>query len=114
MLVRKPDVGRFAQSKLEGHQGAFKTPTLREIANTAPYMSDGSLQTLAEVVDYYDRGAQANRWLSPKIKPLGLTAEEKKDLVEFLKALSGEIVWYAKEEDRKRVASGGEAGARPM
>jgi cytochrome c peroxidase len=114
MIVKKPDVGRYALSKLEGHQGAFKTPTLREIANTAPYMSDGSLKTLEEVVDYYDRGAQPNRWLSPKIKPLGLTAEEKKDLVEFLKALSGEVVWYGKEEDQKRAAAGESAGARPM
>jgi cytochrome c peroxidase len=114
MIVKKPDVGRYALSKLEGHQGAFKTPTLREIASTAPYMSDGSLKTLEEVVNYYDRGAQPNRWLSPKIKPLGLTVEEKKDLVEFLKALSGEVVWYAKEEDQKRAAAGGAAGARPM
>jgi cytochrome c peroxidase len=114
MLVKKPDVGRYALSKLEGHQGAFKTPTLREIAKTAPYMSDGSLKTLEEVVDYYDRGAQPNRWLSPKIKPLGLTAEEKKDLVEFLKALSGEVVWYGKEGDQKRAAAGESAGARPM
>jgi cytochrome c peroxidase len=114
LIVKMPDVGRYALSKLEGHQGAFKTPTLREIANTAPYMSDGSLKTLEEVVDYYDRGAQPNRWLSPKIKPLGLTAEEKKDLVEFLKALSGEVVWYGKEEDQKRAAAGESAGARPM
>lgn len=97
MTTRKPDLGRYSVSKLDGHQGAFKTPTLREIANTAPYMSDGSFKTLDEVVDYYNLGAQPNQWLSPKIKPLGLTVEEKRDLVEFLKALSGEVVWYGRE-----------------
>lgn len=100
MLVKKPDLGRYTVSRIEGHQGAFKTPTLREVANTAPYMSDGSLATLEEVVDYYNRGAQPNRWLSPKIKPLGLSEQEKRDLVEFLKALSGEVVWYGKEKGR--------------
>lgn len=114
MTARKPDFGRYTVSKLEGHQGAFKTPTLREIANTAPYMSDGSLKTLEEVVDYYDRGAAPNPWLSPKIKPLGLTVAEKRDLVEFLKALSGEVVWYGKEEDEKKKKSeeGQEGGKR--
>jgi len=101
-LGKNPDQGRFAISKLDGHQGAFKTPTLREVANTAPYMSDGSLQTLEEVIEYYDKGCRPNQWLSPKIKALNLTAQEKTDLVEFLKALSGEVTWYGKEEELKR------------
>lgn len=103
--AKKPDLGRYAISKLDGHQGAFKTPTLREIASTAPYMNDGSLRTLEEVIEFYDKGCRENKWLSAKIKPLGLTAQEKKDLVEFLKALSGEVVWYGKDQDLKRVAT---------
>jgi cytochrome c peroxidase len=85
-----PDVGRYAVTKNDADWGAFKTPTLREIANTAPYMHDGSLKTLEEVVDYYDKGGIKNKNLDEKMKPLNLTAQDKKDLVAFLKALSGE------------------------
>src|SRR5207247_8712776 len=84
------------KSKLEGHQVAFTTPTLREVANTAPYMHDGSEKTLEEVVAFYNKGGYRNKWLSPKIKPLNLTKQEQQDLVEFLKALSGEVTWYGK------------------
>ncbi len=85
-----PDEGRSAVTKNAADWGAFKTPTLREIANTAPYMHDGSLKTLREVVDYYDKGGIPNKNLDEKIKPLRLTEQDKNDLVEFLKALSGE------------------------
>jgi cytochrome c peroxidase len=85
-----PDVGRFAVTKDPADWGAFKTPTLREIANTAPYMHDGSLATLEEVVDYYDKGGVKNKNLDERLKPLNLTAQDKKDLVEFMKSLSGE------------------------
>jgi cytochrome c peroxidase len=68
----------------------FKTPTLREIEHTAPYMHDGSLKTLQEVVDFYDKGGIKNKNLDEKIKPLHLTDQEKKDVVAFLLALSGE------------------------
>ncbi|MBI1899345.1 MAG: c-type cytochrome [Acidobacteria bacterium] len=85
-----PDVGRYAVSKNPADWGAFKTPTLREIARTGPYMHDGSLKTLEEVVDYYDKGGIPNKNLDEKMKPLKLTAEEKKALVAFLNALSGE------------------------
>ncbi len=84
MEVEKPDLGRFEISKLEGDKGAFKTPTLREIARTAPYMHDGRLKTLELVVDYYDKGGFANDMLDEEIFPLKLTAEEKADLVKFL------------------------------
>jgi cytochrome c peroxidase len=70
--------------------GVFKTPTLREIEHTAPYMHDGSLKTLEEVVDFYDKGGVKNKNLDSNIKPLKLTGQEKKDLVSFMKALSGE------------------------
>ncbi|OYW11845.1 MAG: hypothetical protein B7X34_02565 [Acidobacteriia bacterium 12-62-4] len=85
-----PDEGRFAVTKDPADWGTFKTPTLREIANTAPYMHDGSLATLEEVVDYYDKGGVKNKNLDERLKPLNLTAQEKKDLVEFMKSLSGE------------------------
>ncbi len=96
MAAKQPDLGYFAISKLEGHKGAFKTPTLREIASTAPYMHDGSQETLEEVVSFYNKGGHKNKWLSTKIKPLNLTKQEESDLVEFLKALSGEVTWFGK------------------
>jgi len=72
-------------------QGNFKVPTLREVARTAPYMHDGSLKTLEEVVDYYDRGGNANPNLDEDLHPLHLTTEEKMALVEFLRSLSGTV-----------------------
>ena len=86
----KPDEGRFAVTKNPKDWGAFKTPTLREIERTAPYMHDGSLKTLEEVVDFYDKGGLANQNLDDRMKRLKLSDIEKKDLVAFLKALSGE------------------------
>lgn len=85
MDKKDSDVGRFEVSKLEGDKGSFKTPTLREIAKTAPYMHDGSLKTLEEVVDYYDKGGNQNPQLDEEIFPLKLTDQQKKDLVTFLK-----------------------------
>ena len=87
----KPDLGRFEVTGREEDRGAFKTSTLRDIALTAPYLHDGSAQTLEDVVEFYDRGGIKNPQLAPEIKPLGLTAQEKADLVEFMKALTGEI-----------------------
>jgi len=72
-------------------QGNFKTPTLREVARTAPYMHDGSLQTLEGVVDFYDRGGRPNPNIDPEPHPLRLSVEEKQALVAFLKSLSGTI-----------------------
>lgn len=81
----EPDVGRQAISKLLGDRGAFKTPTLRDIARTAPYMHDGRFKALEEVIDYYDRGGTPNPQLDEEIFPLKLKPEEKKALVTFLK-----------------------------
>jgi cytochrome c peroxidase len=86
----KPDLGRYVVTKDPKDWGVFKTPTLREIERTAPYMHDGSLKTLEEVVDFYDKGGRPNKNLDDKIKKLNLTDGDKKDLVAFLKALSGE------------------------
>jgi len=91
MDKEKPDLGRFIVTKHEADKGAFKTPTLRDVAKRAPYMHDGSEKTLAEVVAFYDRGGVKNPWLSSDVRPLHLTAQEQADLVEFLKALTGEI-----------------------
>ena len=72
-------------------QGAFKTPTLREIARTAPYMHDGSLQSLEEVVEFYDRGGHANPHLDAEIRPAKFTPDERRALVAFLRTLSGQL-----------------------
>ncbi len=66
MTAEKPDLGRFGVTKDKQDTGAFKTPTLRDIQRTAPYMHDGSMATLEEVVDFYDRGGEPNPWLDPK------------------------------------------------
>ena len=84
-----PDEGRSAVTKNAADWGAFKTPTLRDISRTAPYMHDGSLKTLEEVVDFYDKGGIPNKNLDEKIKKLNLTEQNKKDLVAFMKALDG-------------------------
>jgi cytochrome c peroxidase len=86
----EPDLGLYNISKQEPDKGAFKTPTLREIAHTGPYMHDGSVATLEEIVEHYDKGGVKNPWLHQDVKPLGLTPRGKKSLVEFLKSLSGE------------------------
>jgi cytochrome c peroxidase len=84
------DLGRALVNRRAADRGAFKTPTLREVAHTAPYMHDGSLPTLEAVVEHYDKGGIKNPQLQPLIVPLHLTAQEKTDLVAFLKGLSGE------------------------
>jgi cytochrome c peroxidase len=84
-----PDLGRFVITKDPKDTGAFKTPTIRNVALTAPYMHDGSLATLEEVVEWYDKGGHPNPHLSDKVRPLKLTAEDKADLVEFMKACTG-------------------------
>jgi cytochrome c peroxidase len=82
-----PDLGRFAVTGRDGDRGKFKTPTLRGAALTAPYMHDGSLRTLEEVVDFYNRGGGANPNRDPVLEPLGLSPDEVRALVAFLKAL---------------------------
>jgi cytochrome c peroxidase len=85
MEKEKPDLGRYDVSKQIGDKGAFKTPTLREIARTGPYMHDGRFATLEEVVDYYDKGGFANPQLDEGIFALNLKPQEKADLITFLK-----------------------------
>jgi len=88
------ELGRFAVTENITEVGAFKTPTLRNIAETGPYMHDGSLKTLAAVVDFYNNGgrlkasAPFSSFLSGGIRSLNLTKSEKKDLVKFMEALT--------------------------
>ena len=89
MDVNNPDLGRYSETQVEKDKGAFKTPTIRNVALSAPYMHDGSLQTLEEVVEHYNKGGTPNKWLSDKMQPLKLTPQEKLDLVEFMRACTG-------------------------
>jgi cytochrome c peroxidase len=81
------DLGRFKVTKRDEDRGKYKTPTLRGVKLTGPYMHDGSLKTLDDVVEFYNKGGGANPHLDPAIKPLGLSKQELADLAAFLKAL---------------------------
>jgi cytochrome c peroxidase len=83
------DLGRYDQTKVDADRGAFKTPTLRNIAQTAPYMHDGSQKTLREVVDFYVGGGNSNAHLDKEIHELKLSQQDRADLVAFLEALTG-------------------------
>ena len=91
MNAAEPDLGRYVITKVETDKGAFKTPTIRNITQSAPYMHDGSVKTLAEVVELYAKGGEANQWLDPKIKKLELSEQDKKDLVAFMEACTGDF-----------------------
>jgi cytochrome c peroxidase len=84
------DLGRYEVTKKDEDRGRFKTPTLRGVANTPPYMHDGSLATLEDVIEFYSKGGGKNPHLDAVMQPLELKAEDKRDLVAFLKALTGE------------------------
>ncbi len=88
----KEDLGRYYVTRRPEDTGAFKTPTLRSIDETAPYMHDGAFKTLEEVVDFLDNGGGKNPNLSPMMKPLDLSKEEKNHLIAFLMALKGEEI----------------------
>ena len=90
MAAEEPDLGRFVVTNEEQDRGAFKTPTIRNVALTGPYMHDGSQATLEEVVEWYDKGGHPNPHLSDKIKPLNLSDQEEADLVEFMKACTSD------------------------
>lgn len=91
MTAAKPDLGREVVTGNAADRGAFKTPTLRNVALTAPYMHDGSQKTLEEVVEWYVKGGHPNPNLSDKIKKFDATAQDKADLVAFMKALTGSL-----------------------
>lgn len=96
MEAKEPDLGRYVVTKVEKDKGAFRTPSVRNIALTAPYMHDGSLKTLREVVEHYARGGTPNPWLSEKIFKLDLGEQDKQDLVAFMEeGLTGETTRVA-------------------
>jgi cytochrome c peroxidase len=82
------DAGRYGVTARTEDAGRFKTPTLRQLRFTGPYMHDGSFDDLAAVIDFYDRGGNGNPRLDPEVRPLHLTALERRDLVAFLLSLS--------------------------
>ena len=82
------DLGRYNETKRESDKGAFKTPSLRDVALTAPYMHDGELKTLKDVVDFYAGHGNSNPYLDKRISAIALSGRERQDLVEFLKSLS--------------------------
>ncbi len=84
------ELGRFIVTHETKHLGAFKTPQLRNVALTAPYMHDGSEATLRDVIEIYDRGGDNNPYLDGGIRPLGLTQTEKGDLVELMKTFTSD------------------------
>ncbi len=92
----KVDLGRYMVTKNPEDIGAFKTPTLREIARSAPYMHDGRFKTLEDVVNFYNQGGVKNPHQDELIIPLELTDQEKRDVVEFLHTLNGEGWQYVK------------------
>ncbi len=85
------DEGRAAITKRAEDRGAFKTPSLREVASTAPYMHDGSFQRLEDVVEYYNRGGRPHPSLDPDLLPLRLSPVETAALVAFLRSLNGVV-----------------------
>ena len=88
---KEPDLGRHLQKQFDLTKGAFKTPPLRNIVQTAPYFHDGSAATLRDVVDHYATGGVVKTDVSPNINRLNISVKDKEDLVEFLKALTSEI-----------------------
>ncbi|QDT93613.1 cytochrome-c peroxidase [Gimesia algae] len=90
LATEAPDLGRYSVTKKPKDWGAFKTPTIRDSVYTAPYMHDGSLATLEDVVNWYAQEGYANRNLDYRYKRIEkLTEQDKKDLVEFIKACTG-------------------------
>jgi cytochrome c peroxidase len=92
---RPGDLGRYHDTGQAEHLGAFRTAPLRYLAFTAPYMHNGVFATLEEVIDFYDRGGGDIGGKDARLKPLGLTAAEKSDLVAFLEACSGKRIVIA-------------------
>ena len=88
--VETEDLGRGAIIPIPVLQHAFKTPTLRNVDQRAPFMHNGSEATLRDVVEFYDNGFERRESLSTMMRPLGLSDTEKDDLVEFMRALTSE------------------------
>ena len=89
-LAATADEGRFSITGRPTDKGSFRTPTLRNIALTGPYMHDGRFTSLKEVVDFYNRGGDGHVWADPLVRPLELTEQDVEDLIAFLGALTDE------------------------
>src|SRR5690606_26934764 len=87
-FVEGGDVGRQAITGRTGDTGKFRVPSLRNVAVTAPYMHDGSVATLVDVVGHYARGGRGHAYTDPQSEPLSLTESDKSDLVAFLETLT--------------------------
>lgn len=85
------DPGRFAVSRNPVELGAFRTPPLRQIAQTGPYQHNGSLATLADVIAFYNQGGGSQSGKSALLAPLNLTTQESSELLAFLHSLSGTV-----------------------
>jgi len=98
------DLGRFLVTRKQEDVGAFKTPFLRDVLLTSPYMHDGSLETLWDVVEFFNQGGARNPYLDAEMKPLGLSQSEVEDLVNFLSTLTSDSssALRAAELDRQR------------
>jgi cytochrome c peroxidase len=90
--IKSNDLGRYEITQQAEDRWHYKTPSLRNISLTAPYMHNGRLQTLKQVVEFYNDGGIANDGLDNRIKPLHLSASEIDDLVAFLQTLTGDNV----------------------
>jgi len=103
------DLGRFLVTRDRKDLGAFKTPTLRDVELTGPYMHDGSLKTLLDVIRFYNQGGTKNPMLDEKMTPLNLTEPEMNELVDFLRALTSDgvlrLVQSSKPQTRERAPS---------
>jgi cytochrome c peroxidase len=101
----REDLGAYLRTHQDADRRTFLTPTLRELTWTAPYMHNGVLATLGDVVAFYDAGGGDDPLKDPRLKPLNLVPSEKADLIAFLEALSGETfdtdayVWRADDYD---------------
>jgi cytochrome c peroxidase len=93
-LKNDHDNGRFEVVPIKAVKGGFKTPSLRGVTGSSPYMHNGVYATLEEVIDHYDRGGDDKQNLDPNMKPLNLTSREKGYLLEFLKSLSTDPVSF--------------------
>jgi cytochrome c peroxidase len=99
------ELGRFLTTGRPEDVGAFKTPTLRDVELTTPYMHDGSEKTLLDVVRFYNRGGERNRALDSRIRPLGLSDAEMNELVEFMRALTSDDVLRQAQRTRPQTRS---------
>lgn len=100
LYVDSPDAGRHRVTLDSADLGTFKVPSLRQLSLTWPYMHDGSLPSLEAVIEHYDAGGNGHPNQDPRIRPLGLGADEKADLLAFLNALTDTTVALRKDWDR--------------